>query len=113
MSYGAEQSVEVSTEINISTTQMVFKLPADLTQWQAVTTAYMEPVLTTPELKSLWQKLVDLTMPTDGQFNPTMDVTRREATIVRSFEALESAHEDARVIYLEQLLARHHIYIQK
>src|SRR5579871_3451044 len=64
-----------------------FSLPNDLTKWQETTNRYMEPVLTTETLKNHWQKLVDLTMPTHGNFNPTTNITRREATIIQARDA--------------------------
>lgn len=90
----------------------IFKLPEDLTQWQLAASTYMEPLLETNELRSLWKQLLDLTMPSSGEFDP-IDVPRREATIILSYNKMKDLPNESRKIYLEGLLSRHHHYVKQ
>lgn len=93
--------------------QPIFTLPSDLTQWQTVTSKFMEPVLTTQALKEIWQELVDLTMPQHGNFDP-IHKERREKTIVFSFTKMSSLNEEDSLVFLKGIYKRHQeVYVPK
>lgn len=87
-----------------------FSLPEDLTKWQEVTTAYMQPVLSTDELSDKWKTLLDLTMPQNGHFDP-INKHRREQTIILSYEKMTPLSDENRLLYLNGLLNRHKQYV--
>ncbi len=87
-----------------------FTLPTNLTLWQEATNKYMEPVLTTQSLNDKWQVLLDLTMPKDGNFDPT-NPARRATTIIQAYKKMLLQDEGNRLVYLNGLLARHEKYV--
>lgn len=87
-----------------------FTLPIDKTQWQKAATDYMQPVLSTPEIEKQWSELLNLTMPTHGNFDP-IKPERRAQTIIQSRLLMEDKTDGERLSYLTGLMARHKHYI--